>query len=83
MNMLRKYGVYALVAVIGFIVVSSIWKEKSKSTLPSKVGAISMKISVPMALPHIATVKSYIEAVGQSTPFNRVVIVTQVEGTLL
>ena len=44
---------------------------------------MTLKLAVAVAKPQMATVKSYIESVGQSTPSNRIEIVPQIEGTLL
>ena len=83
MNSQKKSVYYYLVATAGLLVLLVLWQGFSKllhrRTAPNAI----LKLSVAVAKPHVATVKSYIEAVGQSTPSNRIEIVSQIEGTLL
>lgn len=82
MNILRKYKVYFIAAITSFVTLWW-WQGKSKSSVKKQGSSSGICLSMPIAIPHKATVQNYIETVGQSTPFNRVVIVPQIEGTLL
>mgnify|MGYP003305526386 CR=1 FL=1 len=42
-----------------------------------------MKLAISVAKPHVASVKSYVESVGQCTAFQQISLVPQVEGTLV
>lgn len=74
---------YYIIATIGFIVFLFAWHGLSKLLHSSKPAGFEMKLSISVAKPHLATVQKYIEAVGQCTSSNRVVLVPQVEGTLI
>lgn len=83
MNSQKKSVYYYLIATAGLVVFLALWQGFSKLLHRRTAPNAMLKLSVAVAKPHIATVKSYIEAVGQSTPSNRIEIVSQIEGTLL
>lgn len=79
----KTHKFYYIIATIGFIVFLFAWHGLSKLLHSTKPAGSAINLSVSMAKPHLATVQKYIEAVGQCTSSNRVVLVPQVEGTLL
>ena len=81
MNNIKKYRTIIVVSVSALIGLIS-WKHLNSSFSKKITPEVVMKLSISVATPHKATVKSYIKTVGQCTPFNRVVLVPQVEGTL-
>lgn len=82
MNSQKKSGFYYLIATAGLIVFLILWQGLSKMPHRKAVQNPGLKLSVTVAKPHITTVKSYIETVGQCTAYNRIEIVPQIEGTL-
>ena len=79
----KTHKVYYIIATISFIVFLFAWHGLSKLLHSTKPAGSAINLSVSVAKPHLATVQKYIEAVGQCTSSNRVVLVPQVEGTLL
>ena len=79
----KKSVFYYLIATAGLLVFLLLWQGFSKLLHRRTAPNMMLKLAVAVAKPHVATVKSYIEAVGQSTPSNRIEIVPQIEGTLL
>ncbi len=83
MNAQKKSVFYYLVATAGFLVFLVLWQGFSKILHRKGAPNAMLKLAVAVAKPQVATVKSYIEAVGQSTASRRIEIVPQIEGTLL
>ena len=83
MNVSKKNGLYYIIATIGFVVFLFVWQGASKLLRKKPSVMPTMRLSIAIAKPHVATVKRYVEAVGQCTAFNRIDLVPQIEGTLI
>ena len=68
MNSQKKPVFYYLVATAGLFTFLVLWQGFSKLLHRKAAPNAMLKLAVAVAKPQVATVKSYIEAVGQSVP---------------
>ncbi len=83
MNTTKKQWFYYLAATVSFLLLVLAWQCVSKCLHKKAEVAASLKLAVSVAKPHVASVKSYVESVGQCTAFQQISLVPQVEGTLI
>ncbi len=83
MNTTKKQWFYYLAATVSFLLLVLAWQFVSKRLHKKTEAVASMKLAISVAKPHVASVKSYVESVGQCTAFQQISLVPQVEGTLV
>lgn len=83
MNTTKKQWFYYLAATVSFLLLVLAWQCVSKCLHKKAEITASLKLAVSVAKPHVASVKSYVESVGQCTAFQQISLVPQVEGTLI
>ena len=83
MNTTKKQWFYYLSATVSFLLLVLAWQFVSKRLHKKTEAVASMKLAISVAKPHVASVKSYVESVGQCTAFQQISLVPQVEGTLI
>ena len=83
MNTTKKQWFYYLAATVSFLLLVLAWQFVSKRLHKKTEAVSSMKLAISIAKPHVASVKSYVESVGQCTAFQQISLVPQVEGTLI
>lgn len=83
MNTTKKQWFYYLAATVSFLLLVLAWQFVSKRLHKKTEVVASMKLAISVAKPHVASVKSYVESVGQCTAFQQISLVPQVEGTLV
>jgi len=83
MNTPKKQWFYYLAATASFLLLVLAWQFVSKRLHKKTEAVASMKLAISVAKPHVASVKSYVESVGQCTAFQQISLVPQVEGTLV